>query len=125
MCYKPSRMTEPLNLALLGCGTVGGGVARLLIEQRERVAARAGRTVSLRRVVVRDLAKPRAVALPRDLVSTDIQAAIHDPSVQVVVELIGGTGVAKEAVLAALAAGKHVVTANKALLAKHGPEVYA
>jgi homoserine dehydrogenase len=117
-------MSDPLNLALLGCGVVGGGVAKLLLEQRERLTSRAGGPLNLKRVVVRDPGKPRAVPLPPNLVSTDLQAAIRDPGVQVVVELIGGTTVAREAVLAALAAGKHVVTANKALLALHGPEVY-
>src|SRR5262245_54667703 len=118
-------MTEPLNIALLGCGTVGGGVAKMLLEQHDRIAARAGRPINLRKVVVRDPNKPRAVTLPRELASTDVLAAINDPNVQVVVELIGGTDVARQAVLAALAAGKHVVTANKALLAQHGPEIYA
>jgi homoserine dehydrogenase len=80
--------------------------------------------LNLRRVVVRDLAKPRAVQLRREIVSSDIPSAVADPNVQVVVELIGGTDVARTAVLAALAAGKHVVTANKALLAQHGPEIY-
>ena len=117
-------MSESLNLALLGCGVVGGGVAKLLLEQRERLTRRAGRPLSLKRVVVRDRTKPRAVPLPPELISTDLQAAIHDPDVHVIVELIGGTTVARKAVLDALAAGKHVVTANKALLALHGPEVY-
>ncbi len=84
----------------------------------------AGRPLNLKHVVVRDRTKARAVPLPPDLVSTDIPAAIHDPDVHVVVELIGGTTVVRRAVLEALAAGKHVVTANKALLALHGPEVY-
>src|SRR5258707_1154749 len=117
-------MTEPLNITLLGCGTVGGGVAKMFLEQRDRVAAKAGRPLNLRHVVVRDLNKPRAVTLPPNLVTTEISAAIHDPAVQVVVELIGGTDVARNAILAALAAGKHVVTANKALLALHGAEIY-
>jgi len=117
-------MPDPLNIALLGCGTVGGGVAKMLLEQQERLAARAGRPLHLSRVVVRDPAKPRAASLPRDIVSTDIRTAVNDPNIHVVVELIGGTDAAKRAVLAALAAGKHVVTANKAMLALHGPEVY-
>jgi homoserine dehydrogenase len=117
-------MTEALNLALLGCGTVGGGVAKVLLDQRERVTQRAGRPLILKRVVVRDPAKPRAVPLPRDAVGVDIHAAVNDPNIQVIVELIGGVEVARTAVLAALAAGKHVVTANKALLAQHGPEIY-
>src|SRR5262245_4557624 len=115
---------DPLGIALLGCGTVGGGVAKLLVEQPDRLAARAGRPLALRRVVVRDPAKPRAVPLPPDIVGTDLTAALADPSVQVVVELVGGTDWARQALLAALAAGKHVVTANKALLATHGPELF-
>src|SRR5580704_4611710 len=89
----PSIMSNELNVALLGCGTVGGGVAKLLIEQRERLASRAGRALDLKRVVVRDLGRKRAVALPREIVSTDIAAAINDAGVDVVVEVIGGTEV--------------------------------
>lgn len=117
-------MTEPLGIALLGCGTVGGGVAKLLREQPERLAARANRPLVLRRVVVRDLKKDRAVSLPAELVSTDLDEAVRDPEVQVVAEVVGGTDWARKAVLAALAAGKDVVTANKALLAQHGAEVF-
>ncbi|HEX5271375.1 MAG TPA: homoserine dehydrogenase [Gemmataceae bacterium] len=117
-------MNEPLGIALVGCGTVGSGVARLLLERPERLASRAGRPLALRHVVVRDPDKARGVALPPGLVSTDLRSALADPSVGVVVELAGGTGWAKQAVLDSLAAGKHVVTANKALLARHGPEVF-
>jgi homoserine dehydrogenase len=118
------QVHEPLGIALIGCGTVGGGVARLLLEQPDRLAARAGRPLVLRRVVVRDLAKPRPVDLPRQLVTTDLQAVLRDPDIQVGVELVGGVGWAKQAVLGLLAAGKDVVTANKALLAQHGAEVF-
>lgn len=116
--------SEPLGVALIGCGTVGGGVAKILLDHRDRLAARAGRPIVLRRVVVRDPAKPRPVKLPADLVATDPAAALADPSVHVVVELIGGTTTAKTVVLDALAAGKHVVTANKALLAEAGAAVF-
>jgi homoserine dehydrogenase len=116
--------SEPLGIALVGCGTVGTGVARLLLGQKDRLAQRAGRPLALRRVVVRDPHKPRDPDLPRDLFTSDPQAAIHDPAVHAVVELVGGTGFARQVVLDALAAGKHVVTANKALLAEHGPEVF-
>jgi homoserine dehydrogenase len=115
---------EPLGIALLGCGTVGGGVARLLLEQPQRLAARAGRPLALRRVVVRDPAKARAVPLPSGMVTTDVRAALQDPSVQVVVEVVGGVDWARRAILDALAAGKDVVTANKALLAEHGAEIF-
>ena len=117
-------MSDTLGIALVGCGTVGGGVAHVLLAHGERVTQRAGRPLALRRVVVRDPSKPRDPLIARDLITTDIATAIHDPTVHVVVELIGGTGVAKTVVLEALAAGKHVVTANKALLADAGAEVF-
>jgi homoserine dehydrogenase len=115
---------EPLNIALIGCGTVGSGVARLLREQASRLAARAGRPLVLRRVVVRDPAKPRPVELPRELLTTDLAVVVNDPSIQVAVEVVGSVDWARRAVLDLLAAGKHVVTANKALLALHGSEVF-
>jgi homoserine dehydrogenase len=117
-------VNEPLGIALIGCGTVGGGVARLLLEQGERLAARAGRRLVLRRVVVRDPAKPRPIELPTEQVTTDIQSVLRDANVHVGVELVGGVDWAKHAVLSLLAAGKDVVTANKALLAQHGAEVF-
>jgi homoserine dehydrogenase len=115
---------EPLGVALIGCGTVGGGVARLLLEQCERLAARAGRPLVLRRVVVRDPVKPRSIALPGELVTTDLRAVLADPSIQVGVELVGGVEWARQAVCDLLEAGKDVVTANKALLALYGSEVF-
>lgn len=115
---------DALGIALIGCGTVGSGVARLLLEQPERLAARAGRPLVLRRVVVRDPAKTRDVALPRGLVTTDLRAVLADPDVGVGVELVGGVDWARQAVLGLLEGGKHVVTANKALLAHHGAEVF-
>ena len=117
-------MSDTLGIALVGCGTVGGGVAHVLLAHADRITQRAGRALVLRRVVVRDPAKPRDPLIAPELISTDIAAAIHDPAVHVVVELIGGLGVAKKVVLDALAAGKHVVTANKALLADAGAEVF-
>jgi len=117
-------MNEQLGIAILGCGTVGSGVVKLLLDQRDRLAQRAGRPLVLRAVVVRDLHKERSVTLPDGIATTDPHVALRDPEVHVVVELIGGTTTAKTLVLAALAAGKHVVTANKALLAHHGAELF-
>jgi homoserine dehydrogenase len=117
-------MSDPLGIALVGCGTVGGGVAKILLAHPDRLAQRAGRPLALRTVVVRDPAKPRAADIPAGLLTTDVAAALADPAVHVVVELVGGTTVAKTVVLDALAAGKHVVTANKALLAEAGAEVF-
>jgi homoserine dehydrogenase len=117
-------VSEPLGIALIGCGTVGGGVAKLLLEQPARLAARAARPLVLRRVVVRDLHKPRAVPLPRELLTTDLNAVLRDPNIEVAAELVGGVDWARRAVLSLLESGKDVVTANKALLAQHGAEVF-
>ena len=115
-------MNEPLGIAIVGCGTVGTGVARLLAHQASRLASRAGRPLQLRHAVSRDPAKPRDTAFGR--VVATAEAALADPETHVVVELVGGTGFARDLVRKALAAGKHVVTANKALLAAHGPELF-
>jgi homoserine dehydrogenase len=117
-------VNPPLGIALIGCGTVGGGVAKLLLEEPLRLAARAGRPLQLRRVIVRDAAKLRPDSVPRELFSTDLAQVLRDPSIQIAVELVGGVDWARRAVLDLLAAGKDVVTANKALLALHGPEVF-
>jgi homoserine dehydrogenase len=117
-------MNEALGIALIGCGTVGSGVARLLLEQPARLAARAARPLILRRVVVRDPNKARSLQLPPHLLTTNLQQVLDDPAIQVAVEVVGGVDFAREAVLDLLAAGKHVVTANKALLAQHGVEVF-
>jgi homoserine dehydrogenase len=115
---------EPLNIALIGCGTVGSGVAQLLLEQPQRLAARAGRPLVLRRIVVRDLDKPRVCPVSRDLLNTELRSILSDPAIHLAVELVGGVGWARQAVLDLLEAGKDVVTANKALLALHGAEVF-
>jgi len=115
---------DPFGIALLGCGTVGSGVANLLLEHPDRLAARAGRRLELRRIVVRDAHKSRDPKLPSALLTTDLRQVIDDPAIHVAVEVVGGTVWAKQAILDVLAAGKHVVTANKALLATHGAEIF-
>ena len=114
---------KTVGIALLGCGIVGGGVSTILSRQADLLRRRAGLSLSIKHVVVKDPSKGgRAYAGP---VSTDAMAAIHDLAVDVVVELIGGTGVAGDYVAAALKAGKPVITANKSLLAARGPELFA
>jgi homoserine dehydrogenase len=115
---------ESYGIALIGCGTVGSGVARLLLEQPERLAERAGKRLELKRVVVKDPSKVRDAPVPRHLVTTDMAAVLGDPSIQVGVEVVGGIDFARKAVLDLLASGKDVVTANKALLAIHGAEIF-
>lgn len=117
-------MTGPLGVALIGCGTVGTGVVKVLQHHGQRLTQRAGRPILIRRIVVRDPAKPRDSEIPTGLIDHLPQAAWTDPGVDVVVELMGGTTTAREVVLNALEHGKHVVTANKALLAAHGPEIF-
>ncbi len=119
----PRADHRTVGVALLGCGIVGGGVADLLLDDGELLRRRTGIRFDLRHVVVRDPARgDRRAGLP---LSTDAMAAIADPTVDIVVELIGGTGVAAEVVAAALRAGKPVVTANKSLLSVRGPELFA
>lgn len=113
----------PVGIGLLGCGTVGGGVAHLLATNAHAIARTGGADFVLRAVAVREVAKHRAVAIAPDLLTTDTFGTIGRADVQLIVECIGGTGVARELVEHALAAGKHVVTANKDLLATEGPRL--
>ncbi len=114
----------PYNIGLIGCGTIGTGVAKLLLQHPERLAARAGRPLVLKRVVELDRAKTRAAGVPEELVSANLRSIIDDPEIELAIELVGGTTFARQAVLDLLAADKHVVTANKALLATHGAEIF-
>ncbi len=113
------------NVALIGLGTVGSGVARLLMENADRLARHAGRRLVLRQVVVQDLKKPRDVRLPAGLVSTDLSRITADKDTQVVALLMGGVEPARTIALKVLESGKDIVTANKALLAAHGEELFA
>ena len=110
---------------MIGCGTVGGGVARLLREQAEVYAARLGRPIELRRVLVRDTRKARAALPDADtLLTDDADAFLDTPDMPIVIEAAGGRGAVSEHVQRALQAGKHVVTANKSLLAAEGPALF-
>ncbi len=115
---------EPYRIALIGCGTVGGGVAKLLLEHSDRLAARAGRRLQLCKVVVKDPTKPRPACISDSLITTDLREVLQDRSIDCAVEVVGGVDWAKQAVLDLLASGKDVVLANKALLALHGAEVF-
>jgi homoserine dehydrogenase len=116
---------EPVRIALLGIGTVGGGTYRVLERNAQEITRRAGRRIEIVSVVARDLGRARSIVGDGLRVTNDPNAAASDADIDIVVEVIGGTTVAKDAVLRAIAHGKHVVTANKALLATHGNEIFA
>lgn len=113
------------GVAVVGWGTVGTGVAHLLLSRREELARRTGADLVLRRVVDTDLERPREFPVPAELLSRDLNDVLDDPEVKVVAELVGGIEGTREMVLRLIEAGKHVVTANKALLATHGRELFA
>jgi homoserine dehydrogenase len=115
---------KEIGVGILGFGTVGAGVAEGLLRNRAVMAERLGVAITVRKIADLDITTDRGVAVDPDVLTTDAQSVITDPSVQIVVETIGGTGIAKTLVLAALNAGKAVVTANKKLLAEHGAEIF-
>jgi homoserine dehydrogenase len=114
----------PIRVGLLGCGTVGAGVVKLLQEKSELYAHRTGRPIEIAKVAVRDLGKDRGVALDPAVLTTRHQDVVEDPAIDIVVELMGGTEPAVALMLAAIQHGKHVVTANKEAIAKHGREIF-
>ena len=116
---------KPINVGLLGIGTVGGGTFTVLKRNAEEIARRAGRPIQITIVADKNVELAKQVTGGACKITDDAFAVVNDPEVDIVVELIGGYGVAKELVLTAIANGKHVVTANKALLAAHGNEIFA
>ncbi len=115
---------KPLYVGLIGFGTVGSGVVRVLHENADVIRQRLGQELILKRIVDQDLQRERAVHVPRDLLSQSPVDVLGDPEISIVVELIGGQESARSLILEAIKAGKHVVTANKALLASHGNEIF-
>ena len=116
---------KPIQVGLLGMGTVGSGTFNVLKRNQEEIKRRAGRGIEIAMVADLDVAKAQALCGDSIKVVNDARQVIANPDIDIVVELIGGYGIAKALVLEAIAAGKHVVTANKALLAVHGTEIFA
>jgi homoserine dehydrogenase len=116
---------DSIKVGLLGLGVVGGGTWKVLRRNALEIARRAGQTIEVTRIAVRDVEKARALVGTAIKVDADPYGLVRDPSIDIVVELMGGDTLARELVLEAIAQGKHVVTANKALLAKHGTEIFA
>jgi len=118
-------MKTEIGVGLIGFGTVGTGVARVLTENAELIRRRVGVPIKLVRIADLDITRDRGVAIPAEILTTDIQQLLADPRVDIVIELMGGYDTAKRVILDAIHRGKHVVTANKALLAVHGEEIFA
>ncbi|BCX82588.1 homoserine dehydrogenase [Methylomarinovum caldicuralii] len=116
---------EPVKVGLLGLGTVGGGTVNVLARNGEEIARRAGRALVIAKAFTRSPDKPRICDLSGIELATDPWQVVDDPEIAIVAELIGGTDIARELVLGAIERGKHVVTANKALIALHGNEIFA
>jgi homoserine dehydrogenase len=116
---------NPISVGLLGIGTVGGGTWNVLARNQEEITRRAGRGIRITKVADKDLARARQLVGGRAAVTADAWEVVSDPAIDIVVELIGGCTVALDLVLKAIDNGKHVVTANKALLAIHGNEIFA
>ena len=116
---------QSVKIGVLGLGTVGSGTVNVLNRNLKEITRRAGRDIEISRAADRSFDEPKGCDTTGIALTTDAHEIVTDPSIQIVVELIGGTGIARELVLEALANGKHVVTANKALIAMHGNELFA
>ena len=116
---------KPINVGLLGIGTVGGGTFEVLARNQEEITRRAGRGIAIKMVADKDLDRARKLVREGAIITADANEVVGNPDIDIVIELIGGTTIAHELVLKAIRNGKHVVTANKALLAKHGNEIFA
>ncbi|MGH9280231.1 MAG: homoserine dehydrogenase [Acidimicrobiales bacterium] len=118
-------MSETIRVGLLGCGNVGSALVQLITDHGQEITARTGMRLEVARVAVHNTAKPRAVELDRDVLTNDAESVVTDPSIDVVVEVMGGVEPARRLILTALDTKKPVVTANKELLANAGPELFA
>jgi len=115
---------DAINVGIIGFGTVGTGTARILLKNSDIIAQRLGFPLRLKKIADIDIERDRGIALPKGILVRDAMEVLNDPEIEIVVELIGGTGIAKELILRAIKAGKHIVTANKALLATEGNEIF-
>ncbi len=123
--YYPRIIVKAVNIGLIGLGTVGSGTVEILRRNNRDISGRAGRDIQVSRIAVRDPDKAREVDIAGIPLGDDPMLVVDDPEVEIVVELVGGDTLAREVVLRAIENGKHVVTANKALIALHGNEVFA
>ena len=118
-----SNSSQALNIGMLGCGVVGSNIARLLEEDSGDFTARSGATLKLAKVAVKNIATPRQ-HVPASIITADAQSVVNDPTIDIVIEVMGGIEPARELILTAIKNGKSIITANKALLALHGAELF-
>ncbi|KHD07539.1 homoserine dehydrogenase [Candidatus Thiomargarita nelsonii] len=118
-------MLNPVKVGILGLGTVGGGTVHVLQQNAEEIARRAGRGIVVTHACAKDLNKTHPYSTDDIVLTEQLTALVNNPEIEIIVELLGGTTIAREMTLQAIANGKHVVTANKALIAKHGNEIFA
>lgn len=116
-------MHQPVQIGLLGLGTVGSGVVHILQSNGSNLTAKAGAPLQLRRIAVRDVTRPRGVVVDKDMLTDNPDDVVRDPDIDIIVEAMGGVEPARTLITEALQRGKHVVTANKELIARHGPEL--
>src|SRR3989442_15928598 len=117
-------MKQRISVGMIGLGTVGSGALRILQENADLIRHRVGVPIEVTKIAVRDLKRDRGLKLPQGVLTDNPASIVKDPNIDIVVELIGGYEPAKDLILRAIARGKHVVTANKALLAGHGAQSY-
>ncbi len=115
---------DRVNVGIIGFGTVGSGTVQILIENRDLITSRVGSEIAIKKIADLDVDTDRGISLDPNLLTRDAMEIINDPQIDIVVELIGGLRQAKDYILLSMEKGKHVVTANKALLAEHGKEIY-
>jgi homoserine dehydrogenase len=121
MTNKP----RAINVGIIGYGTVGAGVARILLENRGLIKQRLGAEIVIRKICDIDITRDRGIAVDGSVLTTNVREVIEDPDIDIIVETVGGIDIAKEIIMAAIGSGKHVVTANKALLAEAGDDIFA
>ncbi len=112
-----------INVGIIGFGTVGTGTAKILLKNKSLLRNRTGIRINLKKIADLDIKRDRGIKLPDNVLTDNVDELIKDPDIDIIVELIGGTGIAREIILKSIRNGKHVVTANKALLATHGTEI--
>ena len=117
-------MKQKINVGVIGLGTVGIGAVRILTENADLIKQRVGVPVEVTKIAVRDLSRDRGIKLPSGILTKNPSEVVSDPNIDIVVELIGGYEPAKDLIMEAISRGKHVVTANKALLAASGAEIH-